>query len=231
MRILLAEEDQELSRGMKYLLEKQNMSVDVVHSGTDALAFFHRLSYDVIVLDAAMPGMDGFSLLRQIRREKSSAAVMLLTEKTAVEDRVTGLEEGADDCLAKPFAAREFVARVKVLSRRSIGEYNDGKLCFGRVQLDCNCYVLSCGCGKIRLNNKEFQLMELFFRYPHFVFSSERLMDKIWGTDSAAGTDVIWTYIGFLRKKLKKIEADVEIRTVRGAGYSLEERKGTTDGQ
>lgn len=226
MRILLAEEEQELARGLKYLLEKQNMSVDVVHSGTDALAFFHRLSYDVIVMDARIPEMDGLSVLRQIRREKSSAAVMLLTEKTAIEERVIGLEEGADDCLEKPFAAREFVARVKALSRRSMGEYNGSRLRFGQVQLDRNCYVLSCGCREVRLNNKEFQLMELFFRYPHFIFSSERLMDKIWGTDSAAGTDVIWTYIGFLRKKLKAIEADVAIRTVRGAGYSLEERKG-----
>lgn len=225
MRILIAEDQEELSKGLKFLLEKQNMSVDVVHNGVDALEFFHSVQYDVIVLDIMMPKLDGVSVLKQIRREKSSVAVMLLTAKSEVEDRVTGLEAGADDYLPKPFASREFVARVKALSRRSMGEYSGSKRNFGQVQLDCNCYELRCGCKIVRLNNKEFQLLELFFRYPHFVFSTEHLMGKIWGTDSTAGTDVVWTYIGFLRKKLKTIEADIEIKTVRGAGYSLEEIK------
>ena len=225
MRILIAEDQEELSKGLKCLLEKQNMSVDVVHNGVDALEFFHSVRYDVIVLDIMMPGLDGISVLKQIRKEKSSVAVMLLTAKTEVEDRVTGLEAGADDYLPKPFASREFVARVKALSRRSNGEYSGSKLNFGQVQLDCNCYEMKCGCEVVRLNNKEFQLMELFFHYPHFVFSTGHLMNKIWGTDSTAGMDVVWTYIGFLRKKLKIIEADIEIKTVRGAGYSLEEIK------
>lgn len=225
MRILIAEDQEELSKGLKYLLEKQNMSVDIVHNGEDALEFFHSMQYDVVVLDIMMPKLDGLSVLKQIRKEKSSVAVMLLTAKAEIEDRVTGLEAGADDYLPKPFASREFVARVKALSRRSMGEYSGSKLNFGHVQLDCNRYELSCGCDVVRLNNKEFQLIELFFRYPHFVFSTEHLMDKIWGTDSAAGTDVVWTYIGFLRKKLKTIEADIEIKTVRGAGYSMEEIK------
>ena len=225
MRILIAEDQEELSKGLKFLLEKQNMSVDVVHNGVDALDFFHSVQYDVIVLDIMMPKLDGVSVLKQIRRERSSVAVMLLTAKSEVEDRVAGLEAGADDYLPKPFASREFVARVKALSRRSMGEYNGNELSFGQVQLDCNCYELRCGCAVIRLNNKEFQLLELFFRYPHFVFSTEHLMNKIWGTESTAGSDVVWTYIGFLRKKLKTIEADIEIKTVRGAGYSLEEIK------
>lgn len=223
MRILIAEDQEELSRGLKYLLEKQNMSVDVVHNGLDALEFFHRVSYDVIVLDIMMPELDGLDVLKQIRREKSVVPVMLLTAKAEIEDRVTGLEAGADDYLPKPFASREFVARVKALSRRSMGEYSHSKLTFGQAELDCNCYELRCREKVIRLNNKEFQLLELFFRYPHFVFSTEHLMDKVWGADSTAGTDVVWTYIGFLRKKLKNIDADVEIKTVRGAGYSLEE--------
>lgn len=225
MRVLIAEDQEELSRGLKFLLEKQNMSVDVVHNGVDALEFFHRVSYDVIVLDIMMPGMDGLSVLKQIRKEKSSVAVMLLTAKSEVEDRVTGLEAGADDYLPKPFASREFVARVKALSRRSSGGYNSSNLKFGQVELDRNCYELKCGCDVVRLNNKEFQLIELFFHHPHFVFSTEHLMDKIWGADSTSGMDVVWTYIAFLRKKLKLIGADIEIKTVRGAGYSLEEIK------
>lgn len=225
MRILIAEDEVELSRGLKYLLEKQKIAVDVVHNGVDALEFFHSFQYDVVVLDIMMPKLDGLSVLKQIRKEKSSVAVLMLTAKGEIEDRVTGLEAGADDYLPKPFASREFIARVKALSRRNMGEYNGSILSFGQVQLDCNCYELSCGSEVVRLNNKEFQLMELFFRYPHFVFSTEHLMDKVWGTDSMAGADTAWTYIGFLRKKLKTIDADIEIKTVRGAGYSLEEIK------
>ena len=225
MRILIAEDQEDLSRGLKFLLEKQNMSVDVVYNGLDALDFFHRGSYDVIVLDIMMPGMDGLGVLRQIRKEKSPVPVMLLTAKAEVEDRVNGLEAGADDYLPKPFASREFVARVKALSRRSAGGYSSSSLSFGQVQLDRNCFELRCADNVVRLNNKEFQLMEFFFQYPHFVFSTEHLMDKVWGADSTSGMDVVWTYIAFLRKKLKMIEADIEIKTVRGAGYSLEEIK------
>lgn len=224
MRVLIAEDEIELARGLKYLLEKQNISVDIVHNGADALEFFHGNCYDVVVLDIMMPQLDGMSVLKQLRREKSSVAVMLLTAKSEIEDRVAGLEAGADDYLPKPFASREFIARVKALSRRNIGEYRGSVLSLGGLELDCNRYEMSCRGEQLRLNNKEFQLMELFMRHPHFVFSTEYLMDKVWGADSLTGTDVGWTYIGFLRKKLRELAADVEIKTVRGAGYSLEKQ-------
>lgn len=149
---------------------------------------------------------------------------MMLTARAEIEDRVAGLEAGADDYLPKPFASREFVARVKALARRN-GGYADSYLAFGDVALDCNRYELSCRGQSVRLNNKEFQLAELFLQHPHFVFSASHLMDKIWGQDCETGIDVVWTYIGFVRKKLRQIESGVEIRTVRGAGYSLEEIK------
>jgi len=135
---------------------------------------------------------------------------------------VAGLDAGADDYLLKPFAASEFLARVRALTRRS-GGYAPALLRLGNTTLDCGQYTLSTPAGSLRLNNKEYQLMELFLRHPRQVFSSEHLMQKLWSMDSAAEMDVIWTYIGFLRKKLKLLEADVEIRTIRGAGYALEE--------
>ncbi|MCI9337661.1 MAG: response regulator transcription factor [Lachnospiraceae bacterium] len=224
MRILIAEDEAELAKALKFLLEKHKFSVDAVHDGAEALERFHSAAYDVIVLDIMMPKADGMEVLSRIRKAGSAVPVLMLTAKAEIEDRVAGLEAGADDYLPKPFASREFIARVKALARRNAG-YADCLLTFGNVALDCNRYELSCGGRTVRLNNKEFQLAELFLRHPRFVFSANHLMDKVWGQDSEAGIDVVWTYIGFVRKKLRQIDSGVEIRTVRGAGYSLEEIK------
>ena len=224
MRLLIAEDEEELAKGLKFLLKKQNFTVDTVSNGADALDYIRTTQYDGIILDIMMPKMDGLQVLRTIRSENNTTPVMMLTARAEVEDRVLGLESGADDYLPKPFATQEFIARAKALVRRS-GAYTNADIRFGNIILDCNCYELSCADAEdivVRLNNKEFQLAELFFRHPKFVFSSEHLMEKIWGRDSDAGIDVVWTYIGFLRKKLKRLHADIEIRTVRGAGYALE---------
>ncbi|MCI8541905.1 MAG: response regulator transcription factor [Lachnospiraceae bacterium] len=196
MRVLIAEDEVELAKALKFLLEKNKFTVDMVHDGAEALA--------------------------RIRKSGAAVPVLMLTAKAEIEDRVAGLEAGADDYLPKPFASREFIARVKALSRRN-GGYSETILSFGDVELDCNRYTLGCGSLSVRLNNKEFQLAELFFRHPHYVFSTNHLMDRIWGQDSEAGIDVVWTYIGFVRRKLREIACSVEIRTVRGAGCSLEE--------
>lgn len=224
MRILIAEDEFELAKGLKFLLEKSKFSVDIVHDGAQALECFENGDYDVIVLDIMMPKVNGLEVLKTIRRSGSKVPILMLTAKAEVEDRVAGLEAGADDYLPKPFATREFIARVKALSRRN-GGYADLLLAVGNVQLDCNRYELICGSRSVRLNNKEFQMMELFMRHPHFVFSTGHLMDKIWGQDSEADVSVVWTYVGFIRKKLKHIGGSIEIRTARGAGYSLEEMK------
>lgn len=221
MRILIAEDEAELAKGLKFLLEKNKFTVDVVYDGAEALGYFGCRDYDVVVLDIMMPKVNGLEVLKRIRETGSGVPVLILTAKAEIEDRVTGLEAGADDYLPKPFASREFIARVKALSRRNMG-YTDLCLSFGGVQLDCNRYELVCESKVMRLNNKEFQLMELFMRNPRIVFSTAHLMDKIWGQDSEADMNVVWTYVGFIRKKLKQIDADIEIRTVRGAGYSLE---------
>ena len=223
MRVLIAEDEVSLAKGLKFLLEKNNFTVDIVHNGNDALDYVHASDYDVLVLDIMMPGRDGLSVLSALRAEGSAVPVMMLTAKAEIEDRVKGLELGADDYLPKPFATQEFLARVKALARRNAA-YANAALAFGNTQLDCSRYELSCGEKTLRLNNKEFQLLELFFRHPRIVFSTEHIMDKLWDLESAAGIEVVWTYIGFIRKKLKEIGSDVEIRTVRGAGYSLEEK-------
>lgn len=222
MRVLIAEDEEELARGLKFLLEKNKFTVDIVCDGAEALDYFGCADYDVVVLDIMMPKVNGLDVLKQIRKTGSGVSILMLTAKAEIEDRVAGLEAGADDYLPKPFASKEFIARVKALSRRNAG-YTDLCISFGKVQLDCNRYELRCETRMVRLNNKEFQLMELFMRNPHLVFSTAHLMDKIWGQDSEADMNVVWTYVGFIRRKLKQIEADIEIRTVRGAGYSLEE--------
>jgi len=222
VRILIAEDEVELAKGLKFLLEKNKFTVDAVYDGADALAYFQSAAYDVVVLDIMMPKVNGLEVLKQIRKTGSGVPILMLTARAEIEDRVAGLEAGADDYLPKPFASREFIARVKALSRRNAG-YTDLCLSFGKVQLDCNRYELGCEEKTVRLNNKEFQLMELFMRNPRLVFSTAHLMDKVWGQDSESDMNVVWTYVGFIRKKLKQIDADIEIRTIRGAGYSLEE--------
>ena len=223
MRILLAEDEVSLARGLKYLLEKNKYAVDMVHRGDDAVDYFRSAVYDAVVLDIMMPGMDGLSVLKEIRASKSSVPVMLLTAKAEIEDRVTGLELGADDYLPKPFSTREFLARVKALVRRSQTPYTESVLSFGQLSLNRDTYELKSESGEIRLNNKEFQLAALLFLHPRQVFSTEHLMEKVWGLDSESNIDVVWTYIGALRKKMKALDGGAEIRTIRGAGYALEE--------
>lgn len=224
MRVLIAEDEISIAKALKVVLERNKYAVDMVHNGSDALDYILHSCYDALILDIMMPGRDGISVLREARQRGVNTPALFLTAKGEVEDRVAGLDAGADDYLPKPFATSEFLARVRALCRRS-GNYASVTLRLGNTVLDCGQYVLSCGEQAVRLNNKEFQVMELFLRNPGHVFSTEHIMDKIWGLDSDADMDVVWTYIGFLRKKLKQISADIEIRTIRGAGYALEALK------
>lgn len=224
MRILIAEDEVSIARALRVMLEKNKYAVDVVHNGDDALDYIAAGSYDALVLDIMMPGKDGIEVLKTARAEGCTTPALFLTARAEIADRVAGLDAGADDYLPKPFAADEFLARVRALVRRS-ASYAPSALSVGGTTLDCGRYTLKASAGEVRLNNKEYQLAELFMRHPHHIFSSEHLMEKIWGLDSEAETDVVWTYIGFLRRKLRQIGADVEIRTIRGAGYALEETR------
>lgn len=222
MRILIAEDELTIARALKVMLEKNKYAVDMVHNGLDALEYILAVRYDALVLDIMMPGMDGIQVLRAARSRGIATPALFLTAKAEIDDRVAGLDAGADDYLPKPFAAPEFLARVRALVRRS-DSYAAPILRLGNLMLDCSQYTLASPMGTLRLNNKEYQLMELFMRHPRQVFSCEHLMEKIWGLDAEAEIDVVWTYIGFLRKKLKQLEATAELRTIRGAGYALEE--------
>ena len=224
MRILIAEDEPEVAKALKIMLERSHFAVDAVDNGRDALDYLTRGKYDVAVLDIMMPKMDGLEVLRRIRAQGHSLPVLLLTAKSEIEDRVIGLDAGADDYLTKPFAGSEFVARVKALARRA-QSFIPQVITLGNLSLDCNSFLLSGPSGSIRLNNKEFQMMELFLRNPRNIFSASCLMERVWGYDSESGMDVVWTYIAFLRKKLKHLESNVQLCTVRGAGYTLEESR------
>ena len=179
---------------------------------------------ELVILDVMLPEEDGLQVLSKLRGKDATAdiPVIMLTAKGSEFDKVTALDAGADDYLPKPFAASEFLARVRALTRRS-NTYASNVLTLGNVTLDCSQYILRTSKEESRLNNKEYQLMELFLRHPRQVFSLEHLMDKVWDLDTESEMNVVWTYIAVLRKKLKQIDANVMIRTIRGAGYTLEE--------
>ncbi len=221
VRILIAEDELPIARALKAVLEREKYAVDTVHNGTDALDYITLSQYDALVLDIMRPGLDGLEVLRRARARGVTTPALFLTAKSEIDDRVAGLDAGADDYLPKPFATAEFLARVRALTRRR-GDYAPDLLTLGNLSLDRARYTLSVGGIQERLSNKEFQLMELLMRAPRQVFSTERIMERVWGLASEAELDVVWTYIGFLRKKLKALGADVEIRTIRGVGYTLE---------
>ena len=221
MKVLIAEDEISTAKALKVILEKNKFSVDIVHNGNDAWDYIQSGSYEVIVLDIMMPGMNGLEVLTKLRAKNIKTPVLMLSAKGELEDRVAGLDAGADDYLPKPFATAELIARVKALGRRS-ENYSDSVMQAGNLVLDSNKYEMRVGNNAVTLTNKEYQLMELFILHPGFVFSTEHLMDKIWGLDSESYIDVVWTHIGFVRKKIKSLGANVEIKTIRGAGYSLE---------
>lgn len=224
MKMLLAENERGMACGLKYLLEKSGITVDIVHTGLDALYYFLNNRYDAVVLDTTLTGMNGLEVLSQIRSRGSNVLVMLLVSKSNVNDLMRGLEMGANDYMSKPVVTHEFVARVNAMMEANTN-CSDCRVIYGNACLDCSNCELSCGKQSIRLNNKEFQLAELFFRHPRHVFSTDHLMDSVWGQNSRAGLEVIWTYIGLLRKKIRTINACVEIRTIRGEGYTLEDSR------
>jgi DNA-binding response OmpR family regulator len=223
MRVLVADDEREITKAIKAVLERQNYTVDVVDNGNDALVYAMSGAYDCIVLDIMMPGRDGLSVLGELRGAGVHTPVLLLTARGELEDRVAGLEAGADDYLPKPYAMTELLARVKALLRRS-GGYAAETVSVGSVTLNCSGYELTSPAASVKLNNKEFQIMELFMKNARRVFSTEEIMNKCWNWDSEAEINVVWTNIGNLRRKLAQIVADVEISSIRGVGYQLEER-------
>ncbi len=222
MRLLLAEDEQELSRALVTVLKKNNYSVDAVFNGQDALDYIEAGNYDGAILDIMMPKMDGITVLKKVRAGGNSIPVLMLTAKAEIDDRVTGLDAGADDYLTKPFSMKELLARIRAMTRRQ-ADTTDSVLSFGNITLDRATYILSSGKESLKLANKEFQMLEMLMVNPGQVISADQFMDKIWGYDSEAEQNVVWVYISYIRKKLTAIGATVSIKAARGLGYSLEE--------
>ena len=224
MRILLAEDERSMSNALKAILTKNNYSVDAVYDGEEAVSYVTTGDYDVVVLDIMMPKMNGIEALKEIRKKGCTVPVIMLTAKSEIDDKVEGLDAGANDYLTKPFSSRELLARLRALTRGP-AVAADNTLHVGNLTLDRGSFELYTPSGKYRLAGKEFQMIELLMTNPGMLISTERFMDKIWGIDSEADISVVWTYISFLRKKLAVIEADVQIKATRNAGYSLEAKE------
>lgn len=222
MRLLLAEDEKELSHALVTVLLHNNYSVDAVYNGQDALDYINMGNYDGAILDIMMPKMDGITVLKKVRASGSQIPILMLTAKAEIDDRVLGLDCGADDYLTKPFSMKELLARLRAMTRRQTVAA-DTTLSYGNITLDRSTYMLFSKTESLRLASKEFQMLEMLLANPGQVISTEQFMDKIWGYDSDTEQNVVWVYISYLRKKLTVLQASVGIKAVRGLGYTLEE--------
>lgn len=221
MRILLAEDERSMSRALVAILTKNNYSVDAVYDGEEALRYLKTGDYDAAVLDIMMPKLDGIEVLKAVRKEGNLIPIIMLTAKSQIEDKIEGLDSGANDYLTKPFDAQELLARIRAMTRVSTVQA-DSVLKFGNITLDRTTSELKGPAGAVKLSGKEYQMLELLMLNPGVLISADRFMDKIWGIDSDADISVVWTFLSYLRKKLVSLDADVQIKASRGQGYSLE---------
>ncbi len=223
MKLLLAEDERELSNALVAILKHNHYSVDTVFNGEDALNYGQTGQYDGILMDIMMPKMNGIDVLKLLRAKGVDTPVLLLTAKAELDDKILGLDSGADDYLTKPFAMGELLARIRALTRRK-NEFAPNELTMGNITLNRQNFMLSSDTDSLRLGNKEFQMLELLMSNPNVLISTEKFMDRVWGFDSEAEINVVWVYISYLRKKLASINANVEIKATRGVGYTLEEK-------
>jgi DNA-binding response OmpR family regulator len=224
MRVLLVEDDKKLSAAICRLLEKERITADAVYDGNDGLDWALSSEYDAIILDVMLPGMDGFAVLRELRKEKVSTPVMMLTARTELEDRLTGLDSGADYYLGKPFESAELISCLHAITRRGT-RAPVMELSYGNISLDPKDGKLKNreSGAAVKLGAKEYQLMELFLRNPGQILEKETIHERVWGLESDAEYNNLEVYVSFLRKKLGFLGADIRIRVTRGVGYSLEE--------
>ena len=221
MRILLAEDERSLSRALVAILTRNNYAVDAVYDGDEALAYARTGDYDCVVLDVMMPKKDGFEVLKAIREKGLTVPVLMLTARSEVDDKVEGLDLGANDYLTKPFDTKELLARIRAVTR-SVTSVADNNLRYGNLTLNRGTYELSTPAGSVRLAAKEYQMMEYLMSNPGMLISTERFMDKVWGLDFDGDVNIVWTNLSYLRRKLTGIGANVKIKATRNAGYSLE---------
>ncbi|MBY0217619.1 response regulator transcription factor [Paenibacillus pabuli] len=222
MRILIAEDEVHLAEAVSQILKKNNYSVDMVHDGRSGLDYALSGIYDLLLLDIMMPEMDGISVLRKLRSEGNHTPVILLTAKGELSDKVTGLDYGADDYIAKPFATEELLARIRAALRRKGEVVPEDGLKFGDIELNTTQLKLAVQGKEIKLNLKENELLELLITRKQAITSKEQIIEKLWGFDSEVEYNNVEVYISFLRKKLTFLNSKVRINTIRGVGYVLE---------
>lgn len=222
MRLLIAEDEKPLAEALAEILTINKYSVDTVFDGEEALAYLDsHMEYDAVILDVMMPKVDGITVLKTIRQQKNTTPVLMLTAKSEVDDKVLGLDSGADDYLTKPFSTKELLARIRAITRREKEEALPD-LCLGNIKLSRLTYELSGELGSIPLTNKEYQLLEMLFRNQGKYIPSEQFMDKIWGFNSDSEINVVWAHLSSLRKKMEILNANVKIKSARNLGYTLE---------
>ncbi|MGN0616559.1 response regulator transcription factor [Ruminococcus flavefaciens] len=222
MRLLVVEDEIQLADALSEILKRNMYNVDTVYDGVDGLDNALTGVYDCIILDIMLPGMNGMEVLRNLRREHVNTPVLLLTARSEIEDKINGLDCGADDYLTKPFVTGELLARVRALTRRKGEIVDENRLDYNGLELNkSTCSVMWKG-NDVKLSLKEYQIMELLISNPHQILPKERIIEKIWGYESDVEYNNIEVYISFLRKKLSVISAPVQIKTARGIGYSLE---------
>ena len=224
MRILLVEDEKSLSSAICRMLKKENFTVDAVYTGPDGLDYALADIYDAIILDVMLPGMDGFSVLRRLRQKKCATPVLMLTARSSLEDRVQGLESGADYYLPKPFEMAELTACLRAITRRK-GAEPVMELAFGDISLNPADAHLSCSTTgqSIKLGAKEYQILEMLLRNPKQILPKETITERVWGYESDAEYNSLEVYMSFVRKKLAFVGSHLRIRAARGMGYALEE--------
>jgi DNA-binding response OmpR family regulator len=223
MKLLLVEDELPLSDALRQILSRQKYEVRTVADGNAAMDEALSGIYDIVLLDVMLPGCSGLQIVKAMREAGLSTPVLLLTAKSEIEDRVKGLDCGADDYLAKPFATEELLARLRALSRRKGEIITDNSLSFGDLSLDISCYELCCGEQRVRLSCKEMDIVKYLLLRGHMVVAKEELLTKLWGYDAQAENNNLEVYISFIRKKLAYLGTKVRIGTIRGVGYQLEE--------
>ena len=222
MKLLLVEDEKQLSEALQQILIKNKYSVDAVYNGEEGLLYALSDVYDVIILDIMLPKLNGIEILKTIRKKGISTPVILLTAKATIEDKILGLDCGADDYLPKPFSTEELLARLRALTRRSGGFINENTLEFSDIKLNLSTYDMDVKDNSITITQKEFEILRDFMQRPKSVVSKDDLITKLWGYDSDIEYNNIEVYISFLRKKLDYVESNVKITTIRRVGYRLE---------
>lgn len=220
MRILIVDDEVLLAEAITALLKVQNYHVDAVYDGESGYDYAMSGLYDVIILDVMLPKMSGFDVLKKLRTSGNNTPVLMLTAKDDIKDKVKGLDYGADDYMTKPFNNEEFLARIRAISRRQ-GEVVMDELKYNDISVNLTNYILNCGEKSIKLGPREMEFMKILMSKPEIIVPKEEIIVKIWGTESDAEDNNVEVYISFLRKKLRHIDSNVKIKTVRKVGYRL----------